>query len=218
MRYYVYKMTADNGGAPHVAKGMLSLAICKPMIRRTAKDGDVIFGFGGKRLGERLIYVAQINKKCYGNEYYKEGSGHNGRDDCIYTTDENGAAQPRPRRKYHSESFNLNHDVGKFFEHGEVLLSEQFRYFGKEPINISWPHEFPSVYEMVHALQRGHRVNHDPDRLKQLEDLKNEVFARCAPSERVESSDSDCSLRCSDCESGIAIDETSTLDIAEASK
>jgi hypothetical protein len=33
-----YKLTADNGGAPCVRYGLLSLAICKPMIRKTARD------------------------------------------------------------------------------------------------------------------------------------------------------------------------------------
>ena len=45
---YIYKMVADNGGAPCVAAGLLSLAICKPMIRKSAAKGSLIFGFGGK--------------------------------------------------------------------------------------------------------------------------------------------------------------------------
>lgn len=32
-KIYFYKLTADNGGAPCVQDGLLSLAICKPMIR-----------------------------------------------------------------------------------------------------------------------------------------------------------------------------------------
>ncbi len=44
---YVYKMTADNGGAPCVHRRLLSLAICKPKIRKAANRGDLIFGFGG---------------------------------------------------------------------------------------------------------------------------------------------------------------------------
>jgi hypothetical protein len=48
MNIYVYKMVADNGGAPCVSNGLLSLAICKPMIRKMAESGSLIFGFGGK--------------------------------------------------------------------------------------------------------------------------------------------------------------------------
>ncbi|MCB1128636.1 MAG: hypothetical protein KDM81_19225, partial [Verrucomicrobiae bacterium] len=69
---YVYRMTADNGGAPCVYRRLLSLAICKPMIRRTAEVGSLVFGFGGKRLGERLIYVARITEKPEVGAYYRE--------------------------------------------------------------------------------------------------------------------------------------------------
>ncbi|HPY31129.1 MAG TPA: hypothetical protein PLT00_12660 [Verrucomicrobiota bacterium] len=46
-RIFVYKMTADNGGAPCLMNDLLSLAICKPKIRHKAKVGDWIIGLGG---------------------------------------------------------------------------------------------------------------------------------------------------------------------------
>jgi hypothetical protein len=58
-RIYFYKLTEDNGGAPCVTSDLLSLAICKPMIRKTAKEGDLIFGFGANS----LEWVWQTNKK-----------------------------------------------------------------------------------------------------------------------------------------------------------
>lgn len=39
-------MTVDNNGAPCVIKGKLTLAICKPIIRKYCQAGDLIFGFG----------------------------------------------------------------------------------------------------------------------------------------------------------------------------
>ncbi|MFM8479413.1 MAG: hypothetical protein ACKOEO_26795 [Planctomycetaceae bacterium] len=45
-KVYVYKIVVDNGGAPCVHDRLLSLAICKPAIRRTAQAGDLIFAFG----------------------------------------------------------------------------------------------------------------------------------------------------------------------------
>jgi len=36
-KIYFYKLTCDDGGAPCVQDGLLSLAICKPMIRSTAE-------------------------------------------------------------------------------------------------------------------------------------------------------------------------------------
>ena len=54
-KIYVYKMVADNGGAPCVWRGLLSLAICKPEIRKGAQNGDLIFGFGGSHYNEKLV-------------------------------------------------------------------------------------------------------------------------------------------------------------------
>jgi Nucleotide modification associated domain 2 len=66
---YFYKLTADTGGELCVEKDLLSLAICKPMIRRTAKEGNLIFGFAAKsqHTDNRLMYVARVTKKlCNG--------------------------------------------------------------------------------------------------------------------------------------------------------
>jgi len=51
---YFYKLTVDDGGAPCAERGLLSLAICKPMIRRTAQKGDLIFGFAGNLKSKHL--------------------------------------------------------------------------------------------------------------------------------------------------------------------
>lgn len=64
-RFFFYKLTVDNDGAPCVVDGLLSLAICKPMIRRTAFPGDLIFGFAANSLhaDNRLIYIARVTEK-----------------------------------------------------------------------------------------------------------------------------------------------------------
>src|SRR6266699_3508357 len=85
---YVYKMTGDNGGAPCVAGNLLSLAICKPKIRRTAGKESLVFGFGGKRFEERLIYIAQVTAKLEGDAYYRQRE-YAKRPDCIYRVENN---------------------------------------------------------------------------------------------------------------------------------
>lgn len=74
MRIYYYKLTADNGGAPCVQEGLLSLAICKPMIRSTAECCDLIFGFAANSLApnNRLIYIARVTDKNRNGAYYKD--------------------------------------------------------------------------------------------------------------------------------------------------
>jgi hypothetical protein len=67
-RQYLYKLTVDNGGAPCVQDGLLSLAICKPMIRSTARINDWLFGFAGKSLhpDQRLIFIARVPRSGTG--------------------------------------------------------------------------------------------------------------------------------------------------------
>jgi hypothetical protein len=72
-RIYFYKLTVDDGGAPCVEDGLLSLAICKPFIRVKAKVGDVVFGFAANSLysDNRLIYAARVTDKESGGAYYR---------------------------------------------------------------------------------------------------------------------------------------------------
>jgi hypothetical protein len=58
---YLYKMTRDSGCAPCVDNDILSLAICKPVIRRVAKEGDIIFGFGAANMQAKLVYIKTVN-------------------------------------------------------------------------------------------------------------------------------------------------------------
>jgi hypothetical protein len=82
---YFYKLTRDDGGAPCVRNGILSLAICKPFIRASAEVGDMIFGFAANLLSpdNRLIYIARVTGKLCNGEYYTTRCYQN-RGDCIY--------------------------------------------------------------------------------------------------------------------------------------
>ena len=73
-RIYIYKLTSDDGGAPCVRDGILSLAICKPAIRSVAKHGSIVLGFAGNDLykGNCLIYAATVTKNLDGRKYFSE--------------------------------------------------------------------------------------------------------------------------------------------------
>lgn len=148
---YVYKLVADNGGAPCVWQGLLSLALCKPQIRKSAKEKDVIFGFGGKDYCERLIYVAEITRKPNVGEYYRQKE-FAARPDCIYFEDTEGIPQRKSTAKYHNRTDERRRDVGMKFEKAYVLLSKNFKYFG---INGDDRHkqDFPSVRSLIEGLK-----------------------------------------------------------------
>jgi hypothetical protein len=173
---YVYKLVADNGGAPCVWRGLLSLAICKPKIRKAAQKHSLIFGFGGKsRYGERLIYVAKVTAKPEAGDYYYNPK-YASRPDCIYHKVAGEARRKRTAR-YHNKTDERKKDVGLNFENAFVLLSEDFRYFGKTG-TAAYKRDFQAIKKLVEGLKRGHRVNHSAELRKEFTLLKNMLWRR----------------------------------------
>lgn len=192
-KIYFYKMTADNGGAPCVHEGMLSLAICKPEIRRTAQEGDLIFGFGGKRLGGRLIYAAFVTEKPKVGEYYRR-KRFQGRPDCIYR-EVDGHPERIAHARYHFDSDESSKDVGWCFERAFVLLSNDFRYFGQEG-TIAFRTRYRNLARAFDRLTQGHRVNHHPVIRIELIQLAEELWRDFRLMVIGEPSDADHTRRC----------------------
>jgi hypothetical protein len=169
---YFYKLTVDDGGAPCVENDLLSLAICKPMIRSTATKGDIVIGFAANSLhpDNRLIYVARVNDKLVNGDYFRPGK-YNGRADCIYEW-RGGRFAARAGAIYHSSPKDLAHDLGEHpdYPRANTLLSREFCYFGGSGSD-AYKKAFPIVAKAVAALGRGHRVHHDPGLLAELERL-----------------------------------------------
>ncbi|MFC1495726.1 hypothetical protein ACFL6W_10630 [Thermodesulfobacteriota bacterium] len=164
-KIYFYKMTSDNGGAPCSYRSVLTLAICKPKIRSTADVNDWIIGFGGKDLGERLIYIAQVNQKLYDGEYYKNKKLFK-RPDCIYRWDTRSHSYYwLDGKKYHEDGTNLEHDLdnGKAL----VLLSRNYSYFGNLG-TTDYKEKYPEIKMHIEGLKQGHRLNHSERLFNQL--------------------------------------------------
>lgn len=175
---YFYKMTSDSGAAPCVDKGILSLAICKPSIRRTAQAGDIILGFGSQALGEKLIYAAKIAKVVSGGHYYDDGSAFEGRLDCIYSWRGNELVF-RKGAKVHSQE-NRNHDVGPAGDHqrnANVLIADEFVYFGRTGTD-DYQKNYPHIKQAIAHLTQGHRINHAPALATELSGLYDDVVKR----------------------------------------
>jgi hypothetical protein len=51
MKVFTYVQVNDGGSAPNYDPPALTLAVCKPLIRRTAQRGDLVLAFAGRRLG-----------------------------------------------------------------------------------------------------------------------------------------------------------------------
>ncbi len=78
IRLFSYKMTTDSGFAPNPFHGFLTLANCKPSIRKSKKEGDWIAGFTSKELNgdligeERLVYLMQVTNKIPYKDYWND--------------------------------------------------------------------------------------------------------------------------------------------------
>src|SRR5687767_8705715 len=71
-RIFSYVIKFDTGAAPNPFWGLCTLTICKPVIRRTAKIGDWILGFGSTQVevkgkgyisySGKLVYAMKVTK------------------------------------------------------------------------------------------------------------------------------------------------------------
>ena len=158
---------------------MLSLAICKPMLRSSAGVDDLIFGFTANSLDtrNRLIYAARVTKKLANGDYYA-ADDYKSRHDCIYTF-LSGEYKRRGNATFHEKPSDLTHDLGSHPEYARanVLLSTDFRYYG-----INGTDEYKSRYELirtaVESLGRGQRVNLAPELRGQFLTMKKWLWTK----------------------------------------
>lgn len=52
MRVWSYVITTDRGSAPNFEAPAVTLTVCKPRIRRSARVGDLVLAFNGKQLSQ----------------------------------------------------------------------------------------------------------------------------------------------------------------------
>jgi len=163
-RLFTYTIPVDDGAAPNPFRGMCSLAICKPGIRRVAAPGDWVAGLGSKSapsgdLSGRLVYAMHVDEVMTLADYDRSAPSRwphripnvNSADlserlgDCIYDYS-NGA--PIQRSGVHGPA-NQDTDLSG----QNVLISRHFYYFGSHAIRLP-----DHLLAICHQTQ-GHRSN-----------------------------------------------------------
>ena len=148
---YKYVITFDNGKAPCVDDGFLSLCICKPKIRKTAQLGDWIIATGSRSRISRvpkIVFAAKVTEIKTMEQYAIENEG---RRDCIYHFD--GLSLTHNGSQIHDDQKNQNKDISGRF----CLISTQFWYFGKDAI------ELPEPLHGLYHQGRGHgKIRDEP--------------------------------------------------------
>ena len=129
---YCYKMTWDIEFAPNPHYDVLTLATCKPTIRRCAEVGDWISGWTAVsvkdkernthdfRNEQRLIYLARITKKIGYDEYWKnfpQKKPHELNNGRIVSKRGCGASV-NSRNKYYDSGDNIYEPIKKgYYQH-----------------------------------------------------------------------------------------------------
>ena len=172
LRTYFYKLTSDRGGAPCTppprvgSNPLLSLAICKPAVRRTAQPGDRIVGLTSRalELGDgypalSVIYAATVSEVVDAAVYYGPLSPYLKRPDCIYRYDpETGTLRHFGETELHADPRHRRRDLGRegIFENGRILLSRDFTYLGAAALILAA--KWNRLRELASSLGQGHRV------------------------------------------------------------
>lgn len=160
-RIYVYKIRYDDGTAPCVEDGLLSLALCKPAIRATAAVGDAVVAFAAKSMcrDQRLVFAAEVTAKVADGAYYRTNAWSRRRD-AVYRW-RNGAFERRRDAAIPISDEDMANDLGDApaYKRATVLLSGNFRYFG-DTRAADYRKTFPTLAAMIDKLGQGHRLNH----------------------------------------------------------
>jgi hypothetical protein len=148
---FSYKLEHDSGFAPNPFGGVLTLATCKPCIRKSKKIGDWIAGFTSKKLNgaevgsEKLIYLMRVTTKISIGDYfndpkYKDKIPNKNSKKCwvgdnIYRPK---ISMPSSYRDYEliQNSSHDDSDIKKDISGQYVLISNEFYYFGRNALEI----------------------------------------------------------------------------------
>ena len=124
-----YVITVDEGKAPCIDNGLLTLCICKPVIRKGAKEGDWIMGFARKAIGtDLLVYIAKVDNKITIEDYCSDSEP---RLDKIFKLNEFGNLV-HYGGKIHSDPKSQITDLsGKY-----CIVSNNFWYFGSDYVGL----------------------------------------------------------------------------------
>jgi len=148
-RLFTYKLKDDVGFAPNPFGGMLTLATCKPLIRKHKNIGDWVAGFTSKALvkdknySPKLIYLMQVTDKVNFEKYWNDKQYEDRKpkkSDIIMEKIGDNIYKPSPSSlEGFEQQQNLYHydmDIKRDLSGEFVLISTRYYYFGGSPIEI----------------------------------------------------------------------------------
>ena len=158
MSTFIYIQNVDCGLAPCVHRGVWSLALCKPAIRRRAAKGDVVIAVSPKRDGHRLSSWARLDEPVSTADFFTQYPKT--RPDNIYQLTAKGhfLRHSKVKHKLHQSDGDLSHDLGKGGKNARVLVSSDFYCFGKDAVPLEqWTKDRKALRRVMDALGRATR-------------------------------------------------------------
>ncbi|MEO6470257.1 MAG: hypothetical protein ABIR57_00430 [Aeromicrobium sp.] len=166
-RLFSYIVVHDTGFSPNPFHSLLTLACCKPLIRRTANVGDIIVGLSSR--SERIVYATQVAEVIAFEEYWSDPRYHSRRPvmDSPQIVDRAGdnIYEPVPGGYRQLPSFHSSRDGSEDLalkradlSGNHVLVCERFTYWGRS--GPALPEELQFL-----AVGRGHRSNFTSDQV-----------------------------------------------------
>lgn len=146
-RIYRYILETDCGMAPCIDDGMISLATCKPGIRKHAQQGDWVAGFwpGSDHRG-LLVWAGRVGATMSTGDYQRS---HPNRQDAAYEERTDGGYEPL-KRGYHCGQEAMDRDT----DHPVLLFDRAASwYWGARPRDL------PPELRHLRAAGRQYRVN-----------------------------------------------------------
>lgn len=168
-KLFSYIVARDTGLAPNPFWGKLTLAVCKPQIRSSAREGDIIVGLTPRPLGYGLVYAAVVSETLSFSEYFQDirfqkkkpqmtsPDQKNRAGDNFYMPTEEGYTQLWSLHSNADGTENKEKKVrdlsGKY-----VLIGNEYYYYGNASLILPDNLSFLQV-------GRGHRCTFTTDQL-----------------------------------------------------
>lgn len=148
-RIYRYVLKNDGGMAPNPRSGLLSLATCKPEIRKHAREGDWVMANFPSPRNHDVAWAGRI-ERCIPVGLY--ASEFPDRDDALHEIGPHGEPQ---RIQGRHEWYHQGAEERRKDRSGNVLIFDmkQCWYFGVDGRPIE-----PALEHLI-ANGQGHRVN-----------------------------------------------------------
>jgi len=173
MRVFSYVVVSDSGFAPNPFHGTCTLASCKPLIRRSAKSGDLIVGMSSRC--ERVVYAMRVGSVLGFDAYWSDAKAaakrpmmttNKVRDRCgdnFYEPLPGGGFRQHPSWHSNKDGTENQRHLRRDLGGKQVLVGERFAYFGKDGPPL------PSELSFLRT-GRGHRCKFTEGQVRAVAD------------------------------------------------